>query len=62
MDDLAPAPAQRTSDDGGRTLERNFAARKKAVKKVQAPPAQTQSPEPDVGSEPESDHRIVLLA
>jgi hypothetical protein len=62
MDDLAPAPAQRTSDDGGRTPERSFAARKKAVKKVQDLPARTESSEPDAGSEPESDHQIDLLA
>ena len=47
MDDLAPAPAQRTSDDGGRTPEQNFAARKKAVKKVQPAPAHKQDPDPD---------------
>jgi len=34
MDDLAPAPTQRTSDNGGRTPGENLAARKKAVKKV----------------------------
>jgi hypothetical protein len=68
MDDLAPAPAQRTSDDGGRRLEQNFMARKKAVKKVQPTPAQKQDAEPDLAPEaepeadPESDHQLDLLA
>ena len=63
MDDLAPAPAQRTSDDGGRTPEGNFAARRKAVKKVQPVPAQTPDPEPEVAApEPEPDHQLDVLA
>ena len=68
MDDLAPAPAQRTSDNGGRTPGENFAARKKPVKKVQPTPAQKQDAEPDLAPEaepeadPESDHQIDLLA
>jgi hypothetical protein len=62
MDDLAPAPAQRTSDNGGRTPEQNFAARKKVVKKVQVAPAQAQDPEPDPAPEPESDHQLDVLA
>ena len=44
MDDLAPAPAQRTSDDGGRTPEENLAARKKAVKKVRPPAGREPGP------------------
>ena len=63
MDDLAPAPAQRTSDDGGRTPEQNFTARKKAVKKVQAAPAQNPDPEPELAPEPEPvDHQLDVLA
>jgi hypothetical protein len=66
MDDLAPAPAQRTSDDGGRTPEQNFMARKKAVKKVPAAPARKQDAEPDLAPEPEPDpefdHQLDLLA
>ena len=64
MDDLAPAPAQRTSDDGGRTPEENFAARKKAVKKVQPVPARKPEPEPEIAPEPEpeSDHQLDVLA
>ena len=70
MDDLAPAPAQRTSDDGGQRPEQNFPARKKAVKKVQPTPARTQDAEPDLApepepepeGEPEADHQIDLLA
>jgi hypothetical protein len=62
MGDLAPAPAQRTSDNGGRTPGENLAARKKAVKKVQAAPAQKQDPEPEQVPEPESDHQLDVLA
>jgi hypothetical protein len=62
MDDLAPAPAQRTSDDAGRTPGQNFAARKKAVKKVQELPVQKQDPDPDLAPEPDADHQIDVLA
>ena len=62
MDDLAPAPAQRTSDDGGRTPEHSLAARKKAAKKVQPVPAKKQEPEPELAPEPEPDHQLDLLA
>ena len=61
MDDLAPAPAQRTSDDGGRTPEENFAARKRAVKKA-PPPAQPPDPEPEAAPEPDPDHQLDVLA
>ena len=62
MDDLAPAPTQRTSDDGGR--RENFTARKKAVKKVPAAPAKNQDPEPEIAPEPEPDmdHQLDVLA
>jgi len=62
MDDLAPAPAQRTSDNGGRSPEQNFPARRKAVKKVESAPAPKQDPDPDLAPEPETDHRIDVLA
>jgi hypothetical protein len=64
MDDLAPAPALRTSDDGGRTPGENFAARKKAVKKVPPTPAKKPDPEPELAPEPEpeADHQLDLLA
>ena len=62
MGDLAPAPAQRTSDDGGRTQEASFAARRKAAKKVQPAPAQKQDSESDLDPEPEPDHQIDVLA
>ena len=62
MDDLAPAPAQRTSDNGGRTREENFAARKKAVKRVQPAPVQKPEPEPDIAPEPAADHQLDVLA
>ena len=64
MDDLASAPAQRTSDNGGRTPGDNFTALRKAVKKVQPAPAknhhpgnQRSDPEPDV-----VDHQLNVLA
>ncbi|MFZ0960088.1 MAG: hypothetical protein WAO35_04230 [Terriglobia bacterium] len=64
MDDLAPAPAQRISDDGGRTPEENLAARRKAVRKVRPPPVENQDPEPELAPEPEpvSDHQLDILA
>ena len=66
MDDLAPAPAQRTSDDVGRTREESFTGRRKTVKKAPPAPVRTQELEPDLlpdpESEPESDHQIDLLA
>jgi hypothetical protein len=64
MDDLAPAPAQRISDDVGRTPEENFSARRKAVKKVQPVPAKKPEPEPELAlePEPEPDHQLDLLA
>jgi hypothetical protein len=66
MGDLAPAPAQRTSDNGGRALEENFAARKKAGKKVPPAPAQKPDAEPELAPEPEAeaeaDHQLDLLA
>jgi hypothetical protein len=64
MDDLAPAPAQRTSDNGGRTPEGSLAARKKPVKKVQSTPARKPDPEPDLAPEmePEAGHQLDLLA
>jgi len=65
MDDLAPAPTQRTSDEVGRTREVRFAARKKAMKKVQPTPAKKQDPESELApDEPESqpEHQLDLLA
>ena len=62
MDDLAPAPAQRTSDGGGRTAEQNFAARKKAVRNVPETPVHPPLPDPDLIPEPEEDHQIDVLA
>ena len=61
MDDLAPAPAQRTSDDGGRTLEQNLAARKRAVKKV-PPPAPKPDAEREIAPGPAADHQLDVLA
>jgi hypothetical protein len=54
MDDLAPAPAQRTSDDVGRKPEEILSARKKA----RPVPAKEQNPE----ARTESDHQLDVLA
>ena len=63
MDDMAPAPTQRTSDDGGQTREMSFAARnKKSAKKVKPVPAQDPGPEPEIGPESEPEHQVDLLA
>jgi hypothetical protein len=40
----------------------NFAARKKAMKKVQPTPAKQPDPEPELAPEPESEHQLDLLA
>jgi hypothetical protein len=61
MNDLAPAPAQRTSDNGGRTTAEAFTARKKAVKKMQPAPVQKPDSEPDLPPEPETDHHLDVL-
>jgi hypothetical protein len=58
MDDLAPAPLQRTSDDGGRNPKEVFSPRKKAAKKTPLAPAEKQEPE----VQPESDHTLDVLA
>jgi hypothetical protein len=66
MDDLAPAPTQRTYDDAGRVREESFRARKKAVKK--ALPAISPRPDPkaeaadETDPAPEMDHELDLLA
>jgi len=62
MDDLAPAPAQRTSDNGGRTPEQKFLAPRKAVKKVQPAPPRKRDPDPEQTPEQEADHQIDVLA
>jgi len=61
VDDFAAAPAQRTSDDAGRTLPQNLAARKKAVKKVQPALVRPPAPEPEPVTEPEPDHQLDVL-
>ncbi|MGA3166149.1 MAG: hypothetical protein ABSF14_08510 [Terriglobia bacterium] len=58
MDDLAPAPAQRISDDGGRRPEEVFSPRKKAPKKTQPEPAEKQ----DLEVKTEPDHTLDVLA
>ncbi len=56
MDDLAPAPAQRPSDDGGLRPEAIFSPRKKAAKKPSAAPLKDGDPE----NEP--DHQLDVQA
>jgi hypothetical protein len=58
MDDLAPAPAQRISDDGGRRPEEVFSPRKRAAKKTQPAPAKKQ----DLEARTEPDHTLDVLA
>jgi hypothetical protein len=55
---LAPAPAERTSDDGGRKLEEILSARKKVPRKTRPVPAKEQKPE----ARSESDHQLDVLA
>jgi hypothetical protein len=62
MDDLAPAPAQRISDNGARTSEASFAGRRKAAKKLSPVPVQKKDSEPALDPEPETDHQIDVLA
>ena len=62
MGDLAPTPAQRTSDDVGRTPEQSLTARRKAPRKAPPAPAPNQDPEPDLTPEPEPGHQLDLLA
>jgi len=58
MDDLAPAPAQRTSDDERLRPEEAFSPRKKAPKKVPPTPAKGEEVHPEGGP----DHRLDVLA
>jgi hypothetical protein len=58
VDDLAPAPLQRTLGDGGRNPKEVFSPRKKAAKKAAAAPAAKQDPEVKT----ESDHTLDVLA
>jgi hypothetical protein len=61
MDDLAPAPAQRTTDNIGRTSENALAARKKVARKVPPALATKQDPEPELDPGPEEDHQLDVL-
>jgi hypothetical protein len=45
MDDLAPAALLRTPDEGGRTPDNVYPARRKLPKKVPPPPAKEPNPE-----------------
>jgi len=58
MDDLAPAPAQRTSDDGRLKAEDAFSPRKKAPKKVPLVPPKGK----EAHTEGEPDHQLDVLA
>jgi len=66
MDDLAPAPTQRTFDDVGRVRDESLRARKKAVKKAPLATSCKQEAEaenvPIPEPEPEADHQLDLLA
>jgi hypothetical protein len=64
MDEMAPAPAQRTSNDRGQRPAENFSARKKAAKKVSPEPAIEPSLElePVPTLEPEPKHQLDVLA
>jgi len=59
VDDLAPAPAQRTSDESGPRPEELFVPRKRVPKRVPAPdPEKEPKPEPDA----ERNHEIDVMA
>lgn len=62
MDDLAPAPAQRTFDKVGRTQEDGFASRKKAARKTPKSPDPKPESVADMTPEPDPDHQLDLLA
>lgn len=60
MDDLAPAPAQRTSDEGGPRPDELFVPRKKVAKKVVPVPAPSKEPEAEPSAE--GSHEIDVMA
>ena len=60
MDDLAPAPAQRTSDESGPRPNELFVPRKRVTKKVPAAPASEKEPEPE--PDKENNHEIDVMA
>ncbi len=62
MDDLAPAAAQRTSDDGGRVREESFTPRKKAGKKAVPAPEEKPASQPVPAIEPGAEHELDILA
>jgi hypothetical protein len=58
MDDLAPAPLQRTPEEGGRQPEEVFPVRRKLSRK--APPEPVKEPNPEVAKD--SEHQLDVLA
>ena len=68
MGDLAPAPTQRTSDEGGRTSEQTMAQRRQTRRKPPLPTGKNPSarpepkPDPDLELEQEPGHQLDLLA
>ena len=60
MDDLAPAPTQRTSDEGGPRPEQSLVPRKKVPRK--APPSPLPAKEPDPDPSTERSHELDVLA
>lgn len=62
MDDLAPMPTQRTVDDGRRTPQGSFGARRKPGKKPDSTLVKLPDPDPEPAPEAESNHQLDVLA
>jgi hypothetical protein len=60
VDDLAPAPAQRTSDEGGPRPDELFVPRKRVTRKVAPAPAPEKEPEAEPNTE--HNHEIDVMA
>lgn len=62
MDDLAPAAAQRTSDESGRVRDDGLVPRKKAFKKAPPAPPEDSRQQPVPAVEPAAEHELDILA
>jgi hypothetical protein len=70
MDNLAPAPTERTFDNVARSPEQGLTARRRAARKAPSAPAPEKRPEPELAlepepnlaPEPEADHQLDVLA